>query len=443
MLRSRQREATAKQDSGIGYWSALAIGIGGMVGGGIFAVLGLAVQLAGGGTPLAFLIAGGVALLTSYSYAKLSVAFPSQGGTVVFVDRAFGVDLFTGTLNNLLWLSYIVMLALYAFAFGSYGATFFPAAHQALARHVLISAGIVVPMLLNMLSAGLIGKAETYIVGIKVSILGFFVAVGLGGIDAQRLAPASWAPTAQLVAGGMIIFLAYEGFELIANAAQDVSDPKKVLPRALYSSVLFVILLYVLVAVVAVGSLPVAEIVGAKDYALAAAAKPFLGSFGFRLIAVAALLSTFSAINATLYGAARLSYTIAKEGELPAFLEDEVWNKPLEGLFITSALALLLANLADLSSISMMGSAGFLLIFAAVNAANVRLAKKTGSRGAISVVALLACLLAFGTLIWQTLATEPARVWVLAGMAGLAFLVELGYREVRGYAFRLGRDESG
>lgn len=72
--------ATAKQDGGIGYWSALAIGIGGMVGGGIFAVLGLAVQLAGGGTPLAFLIAGVVALLTSYSYAKLSVAFPSQGG---------------------------------------------------------------------------------------------------------------------------------------------------------------------------------------------------------------------------------------------------------------------------------------------------------------------------------------------------------------------------
>ncbi len=435
--------ATAKHDDGIGYWSAVAIGIGGMVGGGIFAVLGLAVQLAGGGTPLAFLIAGVVALLTSYSYAKLSVAFPSQGGTVVFVDRAFGIDLFTGTLNNLLWLSYIVMLALYAYAFGGYGATFFPTAHQAAWRHALISAGIVVPMLLNMLSAGLIGKAETYIVGIKVVILGFFVVVGLGGIDGQRLAPASWAPAAQLAAGGMIIFLAYEGFELIANAAQDVSDPKKVLPRALYTSVLFVILLYVLVAVVAVGSLPVADIVNAKDYALAEAAKPFLGSFGFRLIALAAVLSTFSAINATLYGAARLSYTIAKEGELPAFLEDEVWNKPLDGLFITSVLALVLANLADLSSISMMGSAGFLLIFAAVNAANVRLATKTRSRPAISVVAVLACLVAFGTLLWQTVHTDPSRLWVLAAMAGLAFVVELGYREVRGCAFSLGRDAAG
>jgi amino acid transporter len=108
----------------IGYWSVVSIGIGGMVGGGIFAVLGLAVLLAHGGTPIAFLIAGIVSLVTSYSYAKLSVRFPSEGGTVVFLDRAFGVDLFTGSMNSLLWLSYVVMLALYAYAFGSYGATF-------------------------------------------------------------------------------------------------------------------------------------------------------------------------------------------------------------------------------------------------------------------------------------------------------------------------------
>jgi hypothetical protein len=114
----------------------------------------------------------------------------------------------------------------------------------------------------------------------------------------------------------MIIFLAYEGFELIANTAADVRDPNRTLPRAYYSAVGFVILLYVMVAAVTVGNLPVAQIVAAKDYALAEAAKPFLGSFGYLLITVAALLSTLSAINATLYGAARLSYTIAKDGEL-------------------------------------------------------------------------------------------------------------------------------
>ncbi|MBN1218941.1 MAG: amino acid permease [Anaerolineae bacterium] len=142
-----------KTDGKIGYWEVVAIGIGGMVGGGIFAVLGLAVELAHGGTPLAFAIAGLVALMTAYSYTKLSVAFPSQGGTVTFLDRAFGSGVLTGGLNVLLWLSYVVMLSLYAFAFGSYGATFLPDAWQGVGKHVLISLSILGIAGLNLLSA--------------------------------------------------------------------------------------------------------------------------------------------------------------------------------------------------------------------------------------------------------------------------------------------------
>jgi amino acid transporter len=118
------------EDKTIGYWSVVSIGIGGMVGGGIFAVLGLSVQLAHGGAPIAFALAGVVALLTAYSYARLSVAFPTRGGTVEFLNQAFGSGILTGGLNVLLWISYIVMLSLYAYAFGSYGSTFFPEAMQ-------------------------------------------------------------------------------------------------------------------------------------------------------------------------------------------------------------------------------------------------------------------------------------------------------------------------
>jgi amino acid transporter len=419
----------------MGLWPIVAIGIGGMVGGGIFAVLGLAVQLAHGGTPVAFLIAGIVAMLTAYSYARLSVHLPSQGGTVKFLDQAFGVDLFTGGINSLLWISYIVMLALYAYAFGSYGATFF--GNSVLMKHLLISAGILIPAVLNLFSANLVGKAETYIVAIKLAILLFFVAVGFAGIDAVRLAPVQWASPLHLVAGGMIIFLAYEGFELIANTAQDARDPKKTLPRAFYISVGLVILLYILVAVVSVGTLPVQKIVEAKDYALAAAARPFLGHAGFIMIAIAAVLSTFSAINATLYGSARLSYTIAKEGELPPFLEDRVWNRPIEGLIITTLLSLLLANLGNLSSISVMGSGGFLIIFATVNAANVKMADTTESRKWISVAGTVACVVALAALIWQTATTVPRHLWVLAGMLALSFAIELGYRQYRRREIRL------
>jgi len=412
----------------IGFFEVAAIGIGGMVGGGIFAVLGLAVQLSEGGAPVAFLIAGLVALITSYSYSKLSVALPGKGGTVSFLDKAFGSGLFTGSMNILLWISYIIMLSLYAFAFGSYGAELFPAGSHDLIRHLLISGIVIIITVLNIFSAKLIGEAEDFIVAIKLIILLFFCAVGFWGIQFDNLATQNWSSATSLIAGGFIIFLAYEGFELIANTADDVRNPEKTLPRAYYASVIFVILLYILVSAVTVGNLPVNKIVEAKDYALAMAAKPFLGQFGFILISIAALLSTSSAINATLYGSARLSYIIAKDGELPRFLEDNVWNKPLEGLLITSAFTLLVANLFDLSSLSTMGSAGFLLIFAGVNLANARLSEQTKSKKTISYIGAGLCLSALVSLLWQTLTTNINHLWIFIGMIILSVGIEGSFR---------------
>ncbi|MEO6800704.1 MAG: APC family permease [Rhodanobacter sp.] len=415
-------------DGKLGFWPVVAIGVGGMVGGGIFAVLGLAVQLAHGGTPVAFALAGVVALLTTYSYAKLSVAYPSRGGTVTFLNKVFGAGNLTGMLNVLLWLSYIVMLSLYAFAFGSYGATFFPTAWQELAKHGLISLVIVSLAGLNLLSAKAIGRAEKWIVGLKVVILLLFVGVGFAGIKAAQIAPGSWSPPLQLVAGGMIIFVAYEGFELIANTAKDVRDVARTLPRAYYAAVGFVIVLYVLVSLVTVGHLSVDKIVAAKDYALAEAARPLLGQTGFTIIAIAAMLSTASAINATFYGTSRLSYCIARADELPDLLERDVWGQPVWGLLISTGLTLMVANAFDLTSIATLGSAGFLLIFAAVNVANARAAARTNSRGWISSMGAVACLAALAALVWQTARTAPMKLWTLAVMLGLAVLIEGGYR---------------
>ena len=183
----------------------------------------------------------------------------------------------TGSLNVLLWLSYVVMMSLYAFAFGSYGSTFLPAAWHATGKHVLISLSVILIAGLNLLSAEVIGKAENWIVGLKIAILLFFVGVGFAGIDVSRVVTGSWSPSLQLAAGGTIIFLAYEGFELIANTAHDVRDVARTLPRAYFTAVGFVLALYVLVSLVTVGNLPVDTIVAAKDYALAEAARPFLG----------------------------------------------------------------------------------------------------------------------------------------------------------------------
>jgi amino acid transporter len=177
---------------------------------------------------------------------------------------------------------------------------------------------------------------------------------------------------------------------------------------------------------------------------LAEAARPFLGRTGFVLIAIAAMLSTASAVNATLYGTARLSYIIARDGELPAVLEKKVWNEPMEGLLITSGATLLIANFVNLSSISTMGSAGFLLIFAAVNGANAMLAGETESKSWLSLIGVGLCLSALASLLWQTAKSSPGQLWVLLVMAGAAFFIEITFRVATGRTISLseGRKKS-
>jgi hypothetical protein len=424
-----------------------------MVGGGIFAVLGLAVVLAGGGTPIAFALAGIVAAVTAYSYAKLSVRYPSEGGTVTFLNQAFGTGRVTGSLNVLLWLSYLVTLSLYAFACGSYGATFFPAEQHVFWKHVILSAVIVLFTVVNALGATFVGRAEKYIVAVKLTILVFVGVVGMFFVKWAYLAPSRWGGIKaladgqgsslsnyiSLLAGGMIIFVAYEGFELISNTANDVKNPEKTLPRAYYTSVGFVILLYIAIAIVTVGNLLPEQIEGAQDYALAAAAEPSLGHFGFVLVAVAALLATMSAINATLYGSARISYIIAKTGELPKRL-DKMSKRaplPLDGLLLTSGISLLMANLFHVDRISTMGSAGFLIIFAMVNLANVLLARETGGKRWLSSIGFGICLIALGALIWQTAATAPGNLLVLVVMIIVSVLIEVVYRVITGRKIKL------
>jgi len=395
-----------------------------MVGGGIFAVLGLAAEMAGTAAPLAFAVSGVIAGLTAYSYAKLSVAFPGAGGTVLYVDKVFGIELGTGLLNNLLWLSYIVTLSLYSLAFANYAAELL-SVQGALARHLLISAGILLPAVLNIASPALISRTETYVVGIKVTILVLVIVVGMGSVDATRLNPDTWGSIPALLAASMIMFVAFEGFELIANASSDVKDYKKTLPRAFYASVGIVTLLYVLIAIVTVGTLAPDQIAAAKDYALAKAAEPSLGNLGFTLVASAAVLSTFSAINATIYGSARLAYTIAEEGELPAYLKRKVWTRPIAGLLTTTTFALLMANTVDITSISTLASAGFLIVFAVVNAAAFKAADKIGGNRWITGVGVAGCSVAFGALMVHSVRTNPSALVAAGGLLVLIAGVEM------------------
>ncbi|MBL4910060.1 MAG: amino acid permease [Alteromonadaceae bacterium] len=411
----------------VGLLGAIAIGIGGMVGGGIFAVLGEAVSLAHGATAIAFIVAGFVALLTAYSYAKLSVAYQQSGGTVVFIDNAFGHNLLSGSINVMLWLSYLVTISLYATAFASYGETFFAANSPWWLKHVLISVAIILPTIINLISASFVSKSETFIVVIKVVLLVLIIVSGLFYVDPEKLAPNKWGEPFTIIAAGMIIFVAYEGFELIANAASDIKDPNVNLPRAFYGSVIIVILLYVLISIVTVGTVPEAQLLQAKDYALAVAAEPALGKIGFTIVAIAALLSTFSAINATIYGNARLGYALAVSGELPSSLKKLKHNIPVDGILATTIFSLFIANSIDLTEIAIIGSAGFLLIFALVNISAFKLRKNIKANSIITLIASLISIAALTTLLLHTYHSNPRAIAVFFAFIAISIIFEMIY----------------
>jgi amino acid transporter len=411
------------RERSVGLWGAVAIGIGGMVGGGIFAVLGVVATEASGGAPLAFLIAGVIALLTAVSYARLSVAYPSRGGSVVFVDKAFGVGTLTGALNNLLWFGYLVTLSLYAVAFASYAATFFSSGGDVSPwlRHGLICAAIIIPTGLNLLSAEIVARTETAIVALKLTMLLFVGVVGTTTVNGARLSVSTWPSLPAIAGAGLLVFVAYEGFELIANTAEDIREPRRTLPRAFYIAVGSVIVLYVAIAAITVGSLAPDQIKQAADFALAEAAKPGLGNFGFVIVAGAAVLATFSAINATLYGSARLSYQIAREGELPPALERNVWSEPV-GLLFTAGVSLLVANTLNITEISALASSVFLIVFGATNAAALNQWRDIKASRVISGLGVAGCLTALLVLVINTTHDQPAAVVLL----GLALVLAIG-----------------
>lgn len=179
-----------KDENSVNLKEAISIGIGGMVGGGIFAVLGLATDLAKGGTPISFLIAGIIALLTAYSYSKLSISYPDKGGTVKFINVGFGINIFSGGINNLLWISYIIMLSLYASAFGSYAPNLYKITDSAnIDVHIYSSLIIILATIINYFSIKLVSRIESIAVLIKLIILLGFVIIGIYGLQDSCYSP--------------------------------------------------------------------------------------------------------------------------------------------------------------------------------------------------------------------------------------------------------------
>ena len=420
----------------IGLLGALSIGVGGIVGGGFFATFGLTLEGARGGTPLAFLIAGAIALATAYSYIGLTLRYPGPGGTVGFLTTAYGRGLLPSSLSVLLVLSYVAIMSVYASAMASYSTAYLPEDMRAIAHNVIASAAIVILGLINFAGAKLMERMETIFNVGKLGVLLLFIVAGLliGQLDLSRLEPAAWAPLSTIVATGMLGFLAYEGFELISNASADIENPQRTLPIALLGSVAIAIVIYVLAFLVAIGHMNFEAVAASRDFAVSAAASTFLGPVGFGIMAVGAVLASASAINADYFGAAKLPVMLAGQEELPSAFQRQLRGQSVVSLVVIGLLALVAVNFLTIHNLSAATSGGFLVVYAAVNVAAIRLRKETGTSLWMPTLAFLLCVAALVIMVSEFLSsrdTVSSAIAVLA-IVVLSIGIELVFRTIRG-----------
>jgi amino acid transporter len=379
----------------------VALGVGGMVGGGIFSVLGLSALVAGHAAPIAFALGGVIALLTGVSYGKLGLRYHSDGGSFTYLEHAFSHRNIAGVGGWLLLVGYTGTMALYAFTFGVYGSAMMGSPSGGWLDHSLASLVLLVFLGINLVGVKASGRTELMLVVVKVLILALFVVAGLTTIRQDHLLPLLDQGMAGVVMGAALIFVAYEGFELIPNAVNEMQDPARNLARGIIVAIAITTVIYILVSLVAVGNLTPAEISKSSEYALAVAAKPALGQIGFMLIGLGALLSTSSAINATLFGTARLGAAMAQDEALPkafssmARTEDVPWVS----LVVVTLVTLVFANLADLTVISSFASSTFLLVFTAINLSAFRLRHRIGLSWPVPLLGLLLAALSWVVLL--------------------------------------------
>jgi len=412
-------------DVQFGLRELIAIGVGGMIGGGIFSVLGIAVGITGHAAPLAFALGSLVALSAGYSYVRLALGFRSDGASFTYLERAFPAHpSVAGVAGWIVIVGYIGTLALYAFTFGAYGAHLMGSSDSPVTRIVLSIGVLLFFMVVNLLGTRASGRVEDLVVYTKVVLLAIFAGAGLTRLHAGYLTPVFNRGTASVFVAAAMTFVAFEGFQLITNAVVETVDPDVNIPRGIFGSILITSFIYIAVAVVALGNQTVGELVDAKEYALAQAAGPALGAAGFVLVDIAAVLATSSAINATAFGASRMMAEMATQRRMPsAFSFRNRTNVPWLAVVVLTTSALVFTALGSLETIAAFASLTFLLISISVSVANYRLRSETRSRPEIVVLGIV-LMLATVVLLLEHLwvGDRPTVVWVLGLFLGIALM---------------------
>jgi amino acid transporter len=398
----------------LGVPELIAIALGGMVGGGIFTILGISVEMVGVYTPIAILLGGVLALFAAYSYIKLGVYYQDEGATYSFYKRTFPASPFAASLIGW-WVifGYISTLALYAYTFSAYAISSLPFGDSELARKLVAGAVILSFMLVNVWSVKGMGKLEDLMVYTKLVILAIIAFVLLN--NSQTTIPVLLQNNhdtsfLSILIIASITFVAYEGFQLVINAVNEMETPEKNIPKAIYSALFLAVLIYVVIALGAIIAIPFEAIIQNKEYALAAGTENILGHWGTDLVILGALLATSSAISGTLFGASRQMAVIAKDGYFPPKLAERVNHIPVYSIMSMAALAFILVLIGNLEVILEFGSVTFLLVSILMAYANFKIRDLTHSSITITVISLLGLLAGAVLILYYEYINQPKQL---------------------------------
>jgi amino acid transporter len=421
-------EAPAKRF--ISTQQAAFIGVAAMVGAGIFSLLGAAGEVAGAAVWLSFLLAGGIAALQGYSFAKLGAKFPSAGGLLEYVNQGFG-DGHVATV--VAWLTYIangIVTAMVALSFGSYASSAFAGDNAAWVK-IFAVALLVTMTILNIAGSSVVARVQSLVVFVVIGILAFFSVVTIANIEPGNLAPSTYPGPQDIVSSVALTFFAFLGFGVVTFTAKDLAKPGQQLPRAMAIAIGLATVIYVAVSIGVFGTLSVPEVIAAGPTAIAVAAQPVLGDAGYWLMTVTALFATAGATNSGLYPATGLSDHLASSGQFPTVMARRLGGRAPFGLIILAAAIILVVVAFDLSSVASIGSAVALVIFAVVTLGHLRILDVTGARRSIVLLALAAVTITLATFIVTTLIHEPASMVTLVAILVLSIVLDVAWSRRR------------
>lgn len=387
---------------------------------GLYTLLGLAAKSSGALLPASFLLAGVAAAFSVYSYARLGATYPSRGGAAQFLLSALGNTVVCGGLNVFQCLAYLIATSLYAAGFAEYvgalsGHALSPSAGK------LVGAGVVALFaLVNLLGSRLVGRAQTVIIAAEVAILLGLLAIGLFGAEPSRVTSTPFPSGLGVVTAAALLYVTYQGFGVVTNAAGDMADPRRQLPKAMFLALGIVAAIYLIVSSLVVMVLPLATIEADAGHVLAAVGGAVAGRTGFLVIGAAAILATSSAVNATLFAASNIGSDLAEHRQLPRALTRPFWRDAPWSLPLSAAVVILLALFFPLDAVGQMTSLAFLVVYGAVSAVHLRVRARTGAQAWPLVLAVTVNTALFVILLVDTIRNGTPATWItlLAALAG-------------------------